>query len=149
MSRTMHKAAGAAVVLRSPKSAPAATKRAPVAKARPMTIRLEPRLQHGLKLLNKLLRRPVNKLVTEAVEGFIEQRTAAVEHDLRDLLAQIEAYKTHDPSFELAFARWADGEASHGAQDPVEGEIVTTFSSTKKKSKQGPSQTKVRDLLGG
>jgi hypothetical protein len=102
------------------------------------TFRLDPSLQAGLALLAKVLKQPLNRLVNEAVRGFIEKRSAAVEADLRDTLRRLKAYRKMDPSFESAIAEFVDAEAAFAGEDPVEGRHESTA---------GPSQTMVHDLL--
>jgi hypothetical protein len=81
-------------------------------------------------------------MVNEAVKGFIERRTAEVEADLQSVLAQIKAYKRHDPDFKAAISSVVDAEASLGDEDPAEG-LVTDAGS----EEVGPAQTLVRELL--
>jgi len=48
-------------------------------------------------------------------------RTAAVTADLEETLRRVRAYRETDPNFESAIAKFAESEARHGANDPVEG----------------------------
>ncbi len=123
------------------KASVAVTKSGP-AKARATTVRLTPVLQLGLELLQRVLKQPVNKMVNEAVEGFIERRTAEVESDLEGVLAQIKAYKRRDPDFTAAVKNVVDAEVKFGGEDPAEGVVVSTES-----MEVGPAQTMVRELL--
>jgi predicted DNA-binding protein len=104
------------------------------------TIRLDPPLQQGLLLLQSVLKKPLNRLVNEAVEGFIEKRAAEVEYDLQQVLTRVRAYRRSDPKFDKAIARFADAEAGLGTDDPVEGRT---------QPKAGPAQTMVQRLLRG
>jgi hypothetical protein len=144
-------------VSRAKSSAPAAkskvavvgasrTQAAQSAKVKATTLRLRPTLQQGLELLQVVLKKPINKLVNEAVAGFIEKRTAEVEVNLTGVLAQIKAYKRADPKFEHARARFVDAEALHGSDDPVEGVVVDVEPSARK-PRQGPALKMVQDLL--
>lgn len=119
----------------------AVTKSGPV-KARATTVRLTPVHQVGLELLQRVLKQPVNKMVNEAVAGFIQKRTAEVESDLEGVLAQIKAYKRHDPDFIAAIRNVVDAEASFGGEDPAEGLVVRGES-----VEVGPAQMMVRELL--
>ncbi len=117
-------------------------KRASVAKVTPITVRLAPDLQRGMEILRRTLKRPVNKMINEAVRGFIQKRTAEVEADLEEMLAKIKAYRRHNANFDPAFHAWADAEAKLGSEDPAEGVVVNAA-----KASTGPTQTLVRELL--
>jgi predicted DNA-binding protein len=104
------------------------------------TFRLDPPLQQGLELLQAMLKRPLNRLVNEAVQGFIEKRTAEVESDLQQMLVRVQAYRKLDPGFDRAIATAAEAEARWGADDPVEG---------RSKPGVGPAQAMVQELLRG
>jgi predicted transcriptional regulator len=110
------------------------------APAKATTVRLEPRLLRGLELLRGFTKKPLNRLVNEAVLGFIERRSAQVESDLQDQLARVRAYRRSDPGFERAIGELVDAETRHGARDPIEG---------RSRKATGPAQAKVRELLGG
>lgn len=118
--------------------------RALSSKVKPITVRLAPDLKRGMDILRDVLKRPVNKMINEAVQGFIQKRTAEVETDLEGMLSQIKAYKRRDPNFDAAFGRWADAEAKFGGEDPAEGVVVKTETVD---AKAGPTQTLVRELL--
>jgi hypothetical protein len=105
-------------------------------------VRLAPSLRLGLEMLQGVLKQPVNKLINEAVEGYIERRTAEVESDLQAVLGQIKAYRRKDPTFDAAMARFVEAEAGLGAHDPAQGVVLAT-----RAVKVGPSQTMVRELL--
>lgn len=104
------------------------------------TLRLDSSLQAGLVLLGKVLKKPLNRLVNEAVRGFIEKRSAEVEADLEKTLRRLKAYRKLDPNFESAIAKFVDAEATLTGEDPVEGRQQPTA---------GPSQTMVHELLRG
>lgn len=104
------------------------------------TFRLDPSLQAGLVLLGKISKKPLNRLVNEAVRGFIEERSAEVEADLQQTLRRLKAYRKMDPHFESAIAKFVDAEATLAGEDPVEGRQQPTT---------GPSQTMVHQLLRG
>lgn len=114
-----------------------------------ITVRLRPDLRRRLNLLRRVLKRPVNKMINEALEGFVLKRTAEVQADLKDLLAQIEDYKRHDPKFDKAFRRWEEAEASFGHQDPAEGVRVMTKAGKKPAmaAEIGSTQNVVREIL--
>lgn len=111
------------------------------ARRKATTLRLEPRVQERLSVLAKHLRQPLNKLINEAVRGFVEKRSIEVEADLQESLRRLQAYRTADPDFESAIAKFAEAEARLASDDPAEGHA--------KPSVAGPAQLMVRELLGG
>lgn len=113
---------------------------AAAAQPKATTFRLDPPLQEGLVLLQAVLKKPLNRLVNEAVQGFIEKRTAEVESDLQQVLMRVQAYRRSDPKFEKAIARIVDAEARLGSGDPAEGRA---------EANAGPAQAMVRKLLRG
>ncbi len=86
------------------------------------TIRLEPKAQAALQNLSKITKRPMNKLVNEAITAFVSHRSQTVERELEAMVASLRAYRASDPSDEKAIAAFAKAEVSHS--DPVEGKIV-------------------------
>ena len=73
--------------------------------------------------MSKVLKRPTNQLVNEALKDYVSRRSLAVEQDLEATLATSRAYRRRDPSFKEAIAAVAKAEAQHAKIDPVEGEI--------------------------
>jgi hypothetical protein len=65
---------------------------------------------------------------------------ASLQADLEDTLRRIKAYRTSDPDFEGAIARFAEAEADRATEDAVEGRITRA---------QGPAQRLVRELIRG
>lgn len=102
------------------------------------TVRLEPDVRKGLNVLAKHLKQPQNKLINEAVRGLIKKRSA---EDMHESLRRLKAYRSADPNFESAIAKFAEAEATLAGEDPAEGELEP--------SKIGPMQNTVRGLLGG
>jgi hypothetical protein len=94
-----------------------------------------------LTVLAKHLHQPINKLINDAVRGFIDKRSTEVEADLLESLRRLQAYRTMDPEFESAIAKFAEAEATWVNEDPAEGQA--------KLSTAGPAQLMVRELLGG
>lgn len=91
---------------------------------RTKTLRLEPTLERGLAILKGVLKRPINKMVNDAVGEYIRRQTAQVESDLTTTLAQLQAYRRADPEFAAARQAFIEGEALYGKDDPMEGRIV-------------------------
>ena len=104
------------------------------------TFRLDPALQAGLAVLGRVLKKPLNRLVNEAVQGFIEKRSADIEADLERTIERLKACREKDPRFESAIARFVEAEASLGRDDPMEG---------RPRPAAGPVQTMVHEFLRG
>jgi predicted transcriptional regulator len=104
------------------------------------TFRLDPALQAGLAVLGRVLKKPLNRLVNEAVRGFIEKCSVEVEADLERTIERLKACRQKDPRFESAIAQFVEAEASLGRDDPVEG---------RPQRATGPAQTIVHQLLRG
>lgn len=86
------------------------------------TIRLEPKAQAALQNLSKVTKRPMNKLVNEAITAFVGQRSQTVEQELEAMVASLRAHRKADPDDEKAIAAFAKAEMAH--PDPAEGKIV-------------------------
>jgi predicted transcriptional regulator len=103
------------------------------------TVRLEPRVSQGLKMLQVLTNRPANKILNEALKQYIDRRTASTEASLEAVLARLREYRLSDPGFRKAISAFVDAEATLGKSDPAEGTVIT--------EEAGPAVTAVRDLL--
>lgn len=88
------------------------------------TVRLEPTLQEGLEKLSKVLKRPMNQLVNEALQDYVSRRTHEVEQDLSKTLATLRAYRRRDPKLKRAITAAAKSEVQHAAEETVEGTVV-------------------------
>ena len=88
------------------------------------TFRIEPTVQTALENLSRILKRPMNQLVNEAVKDYVNQRGREVERDLEATLASLRAYRKRDPHFQTAVAAFVDAEARFGKEDPAEGKVV-------------------------
>ena len=118
---------------------------APKVTPKATTFRLDPTLQAGLTVLAQLVKKPLNRLVNEAVQSFIEKRSHEVEADLEAALKRLRAARKNDPNFESTIARFAKAEASRSSDDPVEGRPVEDGPM----KKAGPARTMVHKLLRG
>lgn len=88
------------------------------------TVRIDPPAQAALENLSRLLKRPMNQLVNEAVKDFVDRRSREVEHDLEATLKSLRAHRKRDPHFKKAIAAIARAEARWGKTDPAEGKVV-------------------------
>lgn len=103
------------------------------------TYRIDPVVQTGLSMLSKILGRPQNQLVNEAVRDFVARRSKEVEIDLEVTLEALRAYRKNDPNFERAIEDYVDAEVSL-KEDPAEGQRAEDI---------GPAQKRVLELLNG
>lgn len=102
------------------------------------TVRLKPELITGLSLLQRILKKPMNRMINEAVRHYVERQSSEVETDLQKVLERVKAYRRSDPNYKKLWAEFVDAEARYGKDDPVEGRIKSA----------GPVQTRVREILG-
>lgn len=100
------------------------------------TLRIDEETHGALANLSRILRRPMNQLVQEALASYLDRRSRAAESELEAQLASLRAYRRRDPDFEDAIAAFAEAEAR--LDDPLEGELVDTA---------GPVQDEIRRLL--
>ena len=99
------------------------------------THRLEPDVQAGLDHLSKVLHRPKNKLMNEAVRRFVEDRSLLVVQELESVIGSLKRYQRRDPDFDRAIKEVVNDEATHAGADPLEG------------SPSGAVQAEIRSLL--
>ena len=111
------------------------------AKAKATTIRLDPFIEIGLQLLQSKIKRPINKIVHDALADYIERGTADMEADIEDTLSRLRHYRRSDPGFKRAIAAFVDAEATHGSRDPVEGRTLSEA--------PGPAVSMIRERLRG
>jgi exonuclease V gamma subunit len=64
------------------------------------TFRLEPTLQLRLETLSRVLKRPMNQLVNEALKDYVSRRSQAVEQELQQTLDMLRAHRRRDPQAE-------------------------------------------------
>ena len=88
------------------------------------TFRIDPPVQSALENLSRVLKRPMNQLVNEALGDYLERRSRAVERDLELTLARLRAYRRRDPHFKDAIEAVVDADATLGREDPAEGKVV-------------------------
>lgn len=104
------------------------------------TLRLAAPLQEGLALLQGVSGKPMNRMVNEAVQAYLEKRSAEVAAELSQTLARVQAWRRSDPGFEQAIDSLVDAEARHAKADPVEGQAA---------KRAGPAQAEIQALLRG
>jgi hypothetical protein len=111
------------------------------------TVRLEPALITGLSLLRRILKKPMNRMVNEAVRHYVERKSSEVETDLQNVLERVQAYQRSDPNYQKLWAEFVDAEARYGKDDPVEGRIKSAGAMKNRLESAGPVQAKVREIL--
>jgi predicted transcriptional regulator len=102
------------------------------------TFRIDAPTRARLATLAKILHRPMNYVIKEALKAYLDQRGREVEQELEASLAKLRAYRAHDPDFKEAIAAFVEGEAS--LDDPVDGQLVTDG---------GPVRKEIDHLLDG
>ena len=112
----------------------------PEAARKRTTVRIDAGVKDGLEKLSKLLHKPQNLLVNEALEEFVLRRTVEVEGELESTLNDLRAYRKRDPNFEHAIKAFVEAEASM-EYDPAEGRIVSETEET------GTTETVIRKVL--
>lgn len=100
------------------------------------TLRIDEETHGALANLSRILHRPMNQLVQEALAAYLDHRSREVERDLEARLASLRACRRRDPDFEDAIAAFAEAEARF--DDPIEGEPLETA---------GPIRQEIRRLL--
>jgi len=114
------------------------------------TVRLEPTLQQGLETLSKVLKRPMNQLINEALHDYVSRRSHEVEQDLNETLTTLRAYRRRDPEFTAAIAAAAKAEATHDQSDPLDGEVVVgELVDGRVAEETGPVTAEIHQLLHG
>ena len=114
------------------------------------TVRLEPSLQRGLETLSKVLKRPMNQLINEALHDYVSSRSHDVAQDLIKTLSELRAYRRRDPSFKAAIATAAKAEAEHAQRDPLDGEVVIgELVDGRLVEEPGPVAAEIHQLLHG
>jgi hypothetical protein len=112
--------------------------------------RFDPSVQAALENLSRILKRPMNQLVNEAVKAYVRQRGREVERDLEATLASLRAYREQDPDFDQAIAKFVAAETSPDAEDPAEGTVVFgDLVDGRLVTESGPVQTEIHKLLRG
>jgi predicted DNA-binding protein len=79
------------------------------------THRLDPDIQAALENLSRLLRRPKNRLINEAVKLYVEQKSWKVEHELDLTLRKLRALRRENRNFEGAIGAFVEAEANLSA----------------------------------
>ena len=86
------------------------------------TVRLDRKIQGALKTLSQATKRPINKLVNEAVASYVFQRNQAVADELESMASALRAYRHTDSGDEKASADFVEAELKE--VDPLEGKLV-------------------------
>ncbi len=102
------------------------------------THRLDPDVQAGLNHLSKVLHRPKNKLMNEAVKRFVQERSGLLVHEMEATIRSLKAYRRRDPDFERAMEDFVSDEATHAGKDSLEGRPIAV---------SGAVQAEIRSLL--
>ena len=90
--------------------------------AKATTFRLKDNVRVALAHLSETVRQPLNALVNEAVELYLDQRVPEVTSELEATLARLRKYQKQDPHFEKSMEAVVQAEVHH--PDPAEGQVV-------------------------
>ena len=96
------------------------------------TVRLDRKIQGALKILSQATKRPINKLMNEAIASYVLHRNQAVAEELESMAGALRAYRSADPKDEKAMADFVDAELKE--VDPLEGKIGTRTTRLKVKT---------------
>jgi hypothetical protein len=111
----------------------------------PFTLRIDAEERAALEDLSKIEGRPVNQLLNEAIKGFLSRR-GPKERSLETTIARLRAYRERDPGFQRAIAAFVESEAT--LDDPLEGEPIRGRFIDGQIVPAGPTQSRIRELLG-
>jgi predicted transcriptional regulator len=81
------------------------------------THRLDLETRAALDRLSRLLHRPKNRLINEAVKLYVQQKSRKVEENLEATLKELRAYRQRDPDFEKSIDAFVDAVARLGSDD--------------------------------
>ena len=109
------------------------------------TLRIDAEERAALENLSRIERRPVNQLLNEAVKSLLLRR-GPKERSLEVSLQRLQAYRERDPEFLQARRTFVEAEAS--LDDPLEGELLEGQLINGRVEPVGPTQSKIRELLG-
>jgi hypothetical protein len=85
----------------------------------PFTLRIEKEKRVALEDLSKIVGRPINQLLNDAIDSYLHQQSPK-ERSLEVSLERLRAYRKHDPGFQHAIAQFVEAEVS--GSDSLEGE---------------------------
>ncbi len=88
------------------------------------TFRIDPQIQGGLKTLAKMLGRPVNKLVNDALLQFVRTEAGRLEVDLQQDIDLLRRYRELDPDLSRSVELAGDREMAYAGNDPLEGKLL-------------------------
>lgn len=109
-----------------------------------MTLRIDEQEKTALEHLSRIVQRPINHLLSEAVKGYLKQQSP-VESSLTETLRRLREYRERDPDFSQAITQFVAAEVSE--HDPVEG--VPFVDEPTKERTQGPVQSRLREMMHG
>lgn len=105
----------------------------------PFTLRIEREERVALEDLSKVVGRPINQLLNDAIKSYLHQQSPK-ERSLEANLERLRTYRKHDPGFQRAITQFVEAEVSVG--DPLEGEPFE-----EQVNIQGPVHSRIRKLL--
>jgi len=88
------------------------------------TFRIDPAIHGGLKTLSRLLGKPVNKLVNDALLLYVKAQAGKMHVDLQQDMDLLQQYRDLDPDLTRSVNQAVQREMGYVGQDPVEGELL-------------------------
>ena len=88
------------------------------------TFRIDPAIQSGLKTLSRLLRKPMNKLVNDALLQYVKAQAGKMHVDLQQDVDLLQLYRDLDPDLTSSVTQAVQREMGYAGQDPREGELL-------------------------
>jgi hypothetical protein len=88
------------------------------------TVRIDPAIQGGLKTLSRLLGKPVNKLVNDALAQYVKTQAGKMEVDLQQDIGLLRQYRELDPDLTRSVDQAVQRERGYVGRDPLEGELL-------------------------
>jgi hypothetical protein len=110
-----------------------------------ITLRVDAEEHTALKNLSRIERRPVNRLINDAIQSILRRRSPR-ERGLEVCIERLRAYRERDPRFREAREAFVEAEAS--LEDPLEGEPIEGQIGGARVEPIGPAQSKIREILG-
>lgn len=110
---------------------------------KPLTLRLPPSEREGLERMSRLLRRPMNQIVTDAVREYLHRGTGE-ELQIREAIAALDAYRAGGAGLDAAIDAVVESEVR--GEDPAEGVIIEV---DEEEAPSGPVAGRLRQILRG
>ena len=92
--------------------------------AKVTTFRVDPAIQGGLKTLSRLMGKPVNKLVNDALLQYVKAQAGKMHVELQQDVDLLQQYRDLDPDLTRSIEQGIQREIGYVGQDPIEGTLL-------------------------